>query len=70
MSELGLIKVCADPGCEAVWHNCPKEETKCGDCRGRIIIINEETFWKKFSKHYFQYNYHTREYFRPTKQTN
>ena len=33
---LGLIKVCPDPGCEAVYHNCAKKQTKCIDCGGNI----------------------------------
>ena len=30
--------------------------------------INEETFFKKFSNNFFQYDYQTGEYFRLTKQ--
>lgn len=67
MRGLGLIKVCPDPGCEAVWHNCPKKHTKCNDCGGNIMQINEDTFWKKFSNNWFQYDFETGEYFRPQK---
>jgi hypothetical protein len=63
----GLIKVCPAPGCEAVWHNIPKSYTKCNDCGGRVMLINKETFWKKFSKNWFQYDFETGEYFRPQK---
>jgi len=66
-SRLGIIKVCPDPGCESVWHYCPIKHTKCNDCGGRIMKINEDTFWKKFSKNWFQYNFETGEYFRPLK---
>ncbi len=66
-SHLGIIKVCPDPGCESVWHYCPIKHTKCNDCGGRIMKINEDTFWKKFSKNWFQYNFETGEYFRPLK---
>jgi hypothetical protein len=59
------IKICPDVGCEAVWHNCPTTETKCKDCGGNIRIVNEETYWKKFSENWFQYDYNTFEYFRP-----
>ena len=62
------IKVCPDPQCEAVWHCCPKIQTKCKDCGGNIIKINEDTFWKKFSKNWFQYDFETGEYFRPQKK--
>ncbi len=68
MSNLGLIKICADPQCEAVWHNIPKEHTRCNDCGGRVIIINEETFFKKFSSNFFQYDFTTGEYYRPQKE--
>lgn len=44
--KLGLIKVCPDPGCEAVFHNCPKKYTQCNDCGGNIMEINQDTFWK------------------------
>lgn len=67
MKALGLIKVCPDPGCEAVFHNCPKKHTKCNDCGGRIMQINEDTFWKKFSNNWFQYDFETGEYYRPSK---
>jgi hypothetical protein len=60
----GLIKVCPDPGCEAVWHNIPKSYTKCNDCGGRVMLINESTFWAKFSNNWFQYDFETGEYFR------
>lgn len=68
MKSLGLIKVCPDPGCEAVGHNCPQEHTKCNDCGGRVIRINEDTFWKKFSNNWFQYDFLTNLLFRPQKE--
>lgn len=61
----GLTKVCVDPMCEAVWHNCPVKQKHCKDCGGRIIAINEETFWEKFSNNFFQYDFETGEYYRP-----
>lgn len=67
---LKVIKVCPDPGCEAVWHNCPKSHTKCNDCGGRVMRINEETYFKKFSSNWFQYDFETGEYFRPAKENN
>lgn len=66
--KLGIIKVCPNPQCEAVWHNCPIKHTRCNDCGGWVIKINEETFWKKFSGHYFQYDTLSGEYFRPVKE--
>jgi len=67
---LGLIKVCGDPGCEAIFHNIAKKHTRCNDCNGRLIEINEDTFWTKYSNNYFQYDFETNEYFRPQKFTN
>ena len=67
MRILGLIKVCPDPHCEAVYHNCPKKHTRCNDCGGHIMEINEETFWRKFSDNFFQYDFETGEYHRPEK---
>jgi len=64
---LGLIKVCGDPHCDAVWHYVPKSHTRCNDCGGRIMLINEETYWSKFSQNWFQYDFRTGEYFRPQK---
>jgi hypothetical protein len=58
------IKVCPDPGCEAVWHNCPTEQKKCKDCGGNIKIINEKTYLSKFSRNWFQYDFLTGEYYR------
>lgn len=63
----GIIKVCPDPGCEAVWHNIQKSYTKCNDCGGRVMLINEKTFWDKFSNNWFQYDFQTGEYLRPQK---
>lgn len=63
----GLVKVCPDPGCEAVWHNIPKSYTKCNDCGGRVMLINEDTFWSTFSNNWFQYDFQTGVYFRPQK---
>jgi len=59
------IKVCPEPGCSSVWHNIPKSHTKCNECDGNVIEINEETFWKKFSLKWFQYDFITKEYYRP-----
>lgn len=64
------IKVCGDPHCEAVFHNIPKEVTHCPDCDGRLISINEETWAKRYSSWYFQYDFNTGEYFRPEIQSN
>lgn len=59
------IKVCVDPGCEAVFHNSPKKHTRCNNCGGRIMSINESTYWKKFSYNWFQYDFLTGAYYRP-----
>lgn len=60
-----MIKVCIDPSCEAVYHNCPKQETRCKDCNGLIVMINEKTYWKKFWCNFFQYDFKTEEMYRP-----
>ena len=54
------IKVCPNPHCEAVFHNIPKNITKCEDCDTNIMEINNETFLKNFSNNWFQYNYQQR----------
>lgn len=66
MSTISTIKVCPDPCCEAVYHNCPLKATKCKDCGGNIMKINEATYRKKFSLNFFQYDYNTGAYLRPT----
>lgn len=65
MENHGLIKVCVNPHCDAVFHNCPVKHTRCNDCDGRLIRINEQTYWKKFSNNWFQYDFETMEYYRP-----
>ena len=65
---LGLIKVCPDPGCEAVYHNIPKSHTKCNDCGGNVMLINGETYWSKFSNNWFQYDFETMEIYRPQQE--
>lgn len=59
-----LIKICGDPQCEAIWHNIPKNHTKCEDCGGNVKIINEETYLKKYANNFFQYDFATLNYFR------
>lgn len=68
MNDCNYIKVCPDPCCDAVYHNCTKDHTKCLDCGGRIMKINQKTYWKKFSKNWFQYDFITGAYFRPKKE--
>jgi hypothetical protein len=65
MNKQIFIKICPDPHCEAVWHNCPKKHTKCNDCGGNIILINEKTYWHKFSNNFFQYDFITNKIYRP-----
>jgi hypothetical protein len=62
-----VLKVCPNPHCEAVFHNCDKKKTKCLNCDGNIIEINQKTYLKKFSDWFFQYDYETFEYYRPEK---
>lgn len=65
MTENKLIKVCGDPHCDAIFHNTPVKHTRCRDCGGRLIKINEDTYQRKFSHYFFQYDFDTGEYFRP-----
>lgn len=65
---LGLIKVCPNPNCEAVYHNIPKSYTKCNDCGGNVMLINEKTYWSKFSDNWFQYDFESMQYFRPEQE--
>jgi hypothetical protein len=58
---MNLIKICGDPHCEAVWHNIPREYTKCNDCGGRVMLINEKTYRNKFLNYWFQYDFITGE---------
>jgi hypothetical protein len=62
MSNDNLIKVCGDPHCDAVYHNCSKKDTKCLDCGGSIKMINESTYLKSFSVNWFQYDRKTGKY--------
>lgn len=51
-----MIKICINPQCAEVAHNCDKE-TKCRNCDFRLIAINEETYREKFINNFFQYDY-------------
>jgi hypothetical protein len=63
-----MIKKCPDPGCETIYHNCTEKDKKCHYCGGSIKMINKETYIKKYSLFFFQYDYQTSEYFRPNKE--
>jgi hypothetical protein len=52
-----VLKVCIDPHCDAVAHNCDKKETHCRDCNGGLVEINKETYIAKYINNYFQYDY-------------
>jgi hypothetical protein len=64
-NKQSTIKVCGDPQCDAVYHNCPVKITRCPDCNGRIMKINNETYNKKFANYWFQYDFVTMSYFHP-----
>ncbi len=51
------LKVCIDPGCEEVAFNIDKKETRCRNCNGRLVEINQKTYDKKFINNFFQYDY-------------
>jgi hypothetical protein len=61
------IKVCPDPQCEAVYHNCLIKHTRCNNCGGWIKRIDNDTYWRKFSNIFFQYDFNTMEYYYPIK---
>ncbi len=63
-----MIKVCINPHCEAVFHNCPESMKHCRDCDSRLMKINEETFFKKFYHYIFQYDATTMKFYRPKKE--
>lgn len=63
----GVIRVCPNPNCDAIFHNVPPRKTECLDCSARTVTISEEWYWKKFSDSFFQYDYNTHEFFYPTK---
>ena len=57
----GIIKVCPDPTCEQVHHNCEKKASYCTNCGHRIMEINEKTYLKKFVRNAFQVDFKTDE---------
>lgn len=65
MAENSLIKVCVDSGCDTTWHNCGKMDRKCRNCGNTIKTINWQTYIKKFSLDWHQYDYQSEEVFRP-----
>jgi len=64
-----VIKICINDHCDAIYHNIPKNHTKCLDCGGKLFFINEKTYYKKFNKYFFQYDFTTGNYYRPEKNT-
>lgn len=52
-----VLKVCINPHCDAVAHNCLKKETHCRDCDLGLVEIDKETYQKKYINNYFQYDY-------------
>jgi len=54
---MSVLKVCINPQCDAVAHNCKKSETHCRDCDSGLVQINKDTYQGKFIDHYFQYDY-------------
>jgi len=62
------IKVCPDPHCDSVYHNCnpePRKDTRCHFCGCGIIKVNEKTALKIMRKTWtyecYQYDYQTGE---------
>jgi len=55
------IKVCIDPQCGQVAHNCDKKETRCRNCGMILVAINEKTYLAKFADEFFQIDHNTDE---------
>ncbi len=60
-----MIKVCIDPMCDEVAHNCEQSEKRCRSCDMKLVTINQATYWKKYSMNFFQYDYQTGNLYRP-----
>lgn len=60
-----FIKICGDPHCDQVHHNTPKKKTKCLNCNGNLIVINKNTYLKKYKDLYFQVDCSTQDYYYP-----
>jgi hypothetical protein len=60
-----LIKVCLDPMCEAVYHNCEPSDRRCLCCGHKLLRIDAKTWEKKYSKWFWQYDFQTQEFYRP-----
>jgi hypothetical protein len=55
-----VIKVCSNPSCDEVAHNCLKDETRCRNCDYLLVEINRQTYMKKFIGYPHQTDYKTR----------
>ncbi|MFK5880111.1 MAG: hypothetical protein QM478_11540 [Flavobacteriaceae bacterium] len=64
-NQKGLIKICVDPICGDVYHNVNYMQKYCLNCGGRMIKINEKTYFKKFSYSPHQFDYQTGEPYYP-----
>lgn len=62
-----LIKVCVDETCLAVYHNISVNDKRCHNCDGKLIRIDENTWYKKFNLHPFQIDYQTRDFYKRVK---
>ena len=65
LEAVKMIKVCINPQCDAVFHNCNKSDTRCNDCGGILVRISDKTYQRNFKWIYCQYDYQTMEYFSP-----
>lgn len=54
-----MIKVCIDPMCEEVAHNCTRDETRCRNCGGILVKINDQTYKQRFLNTCHQIDYST-----------
>jgi len=63
--KANLIKVCINSNCGEVYHNCAKKDTRCPNCGMYMGRINQSTYLKKFSDQYWQFDYQTKEIYRP-----
>ena len=54
-----MIKVCPNPTCDAVWHNCKTEDKKCKNCGFTIKEIDTKTYTRKYKEFPMQFDYIT-----------
>jgi len=57
METVSVLKVCGNPQCSEVAHNCAIKETHCRNCSFGLKKINSKTYLRNFKFNYFQRDY-------------